>query len=138
MVPTFEHRKFYRAEVILKVGYKTTREPLVQGIAFSKNISCTGVNIIMADELEKNTELELKIYVSAAGAPITARGRLLWQILCPSAPGDKRAYYSSGLQIYDMSSEDMIKASDFVTDITVKISSEQNRKIIEKLETFIK
>jgi len=131
---TFEYRKFFRADVVLKVEYRTIKAPILNGIAFSKNLSQTGISIVASDEFMKDTELELKIYIDDKKKPLTATGMVVWQSECSFVPESKREYFVTGIQLNDMSPEDAIVGSDFVRDFLVKKSQEQNEEIIEKIE----
>lgn len=133
-MPTFEYRKLFRANIILKVEYKSLKEPKINGIAFSKNISPTGMNIIMADNLEKNSELELQIYIKEGKKPIYARGKIIWQHECSKVWSSKKKYYAYGIQCDYMSSQDAISTSDFVRDIVKEQSESQIREIIFRIE----
>ncbi len=133
---TFEYRKFFRADIVVRVRYKTTKGPRLSGVAFSKNLSQTGLCIVTADKLFRNTELELKIYVDDRGKPLTASGLVIWQSECSFVPESKRKYYVTGVQIRDMSPDDAIKGSDFVRDFLIRKSEEENKTIIEKLESL--
>lgn len=133
-MPTFEYRKLFRANIILKVEYHSLADPKISGVAFSKNISPTGMSIIMADNLEKNSELELQIHIKEGIRPIYARGKIVWQQECPKVSSSKKQYYSCGIQCNYMSSEDAISTSDFVRDIVREQSIGQIREIISRLE----
>jgi hypothetical protein len=135
-MPTFELRKLIRAEVILKVTYKTLHRPLLKGVAFSKNLGPTGMNVIMADRLRKSVELELEIYFPDSDEPILAKGKVIWQSRCSYVPESGREYYLSGIQFNYMSPEHAIKTSDFVKDILRKKSYNQVKEIITKIENL--
>jgi len=133
-MPTFEYRKLFRADIILKVEYSSLKAPKISGIAFSKNISPTGMSIITADNLEKNSELELQIHIKEGKRPIYARGKIIWQHECPKVSPSKKKYYSCGIQCNYMSSQDAISTSDFVRDIVREQSESQIREIISRIE----
>ena len=107
---------------------------MVGGTAFSKNISSVGVNVIMADRLDKGREVELKIHILDDDKSVSARGRIAWQVKCPYVPESKRQYYTAGIQFSHMSNEDAISTSDFVRDILDKQSTGKNKKIVNMLE----
>lgn len=136
MVPTFEHRKLYRADIILKVDYKTVKAPLVKGTAFTKNISSTGLNVIMPHGLSEGTKIDFKIYIKGDSKAVSGEGEILWSEKCSFKPDSNREYYSAGVLIDDMSSEDAILESDFVREILVRKSMEETIEIIKKLESL--
>lgn len=133
-MPTFEYRKLFRANIILRVDYHSLNDPKIKGIGFSKNISPTGLNIVMADKVEKDSELELKIHIVEGKKPIYAKGKVVWMQECPPVFKTEQQYYSCGIQCNYMSSEDAISTSDFVRDIVKEQSETQIRDIISRIE----
>lgn len=133
---TFEYRKLLRANILLKVFYKTKNWPLLEGIAYSKNVGSIGVNIIMADKLDKNTDLELQIFLPDGGKPIFAKGKVIWQYKCSYVPESKNQYYSTGIQFSDMSPNDAIRASDFIRNLLKSRSDAEVIKIVEIIENI--
>ena len=132
---TFESRKLYRADIILRVEYETTnRKPFTEGIAFSKNLSCVGICVVMSDELSNKCTLDLAIHLPNKKKAIFARGEVLWQAECPSYPQGKRKYYTTGIQFSNMSTSDAIKESDFIKGVLIQKSEKENKLIIKKLE----
>ena len=132
---TFEQRKLIRADILIKVIYKTIRKPQLEGFSFSKNISTIGINITIVDKLKKNTELEVKIYLPGQGKPVITKGKVIWQVRCSYIPNSKRQYYSTGVQFSHMLTDDAIKTSDFVKDTLTKQSDAWTQKIIKKIES---
>ena len=131
---TFEYRKLFRADVVVKVEYETKKEPFRGGTAFSMNLSQTGINIIANEQFDKDTELIMKIYLTEKEEPVVAKGVVVWQAPCSFTPKTEKKYYSTGVLISDMSSQDAIRQSDFVKDCLVEKSEKQKKKIIERLE----
>lgn len=133
---TFEYRKLLRADILLKVLYKTKNWPLLEGVAYSKNVGTIGVNIIMGDKLDKNTQLELQIFLPGDDRPVVVKGKLVWQYKCAYVPESKRQYYASGVQFTDMAPDDAIKASDFVRNLLKNRSDAEVKKIIVMIENI--
>lgn len=133
-MPTFEYRKLFRANISLKVEYKSLKEPPVTGAAISRNISPTGINIIMPDKLERGEELELYVFIYEKRKPVYARGKVIWVSECSYVPKSKKKYYSCGIQCTYMTAQDAISTSDFVREILKKEGDEQVTNIIERLE----
>jgi hypothetical protein len=131
---TFEHRKLIRANIILKVLYKTLGEPKLSGFAFSKNLSATGISIIMPDKFSKDTELELEVYLPGKKQPIAAKAKVVWQAECALFPNAKKKYYSTGMQFLDMSTQDATEASDFIKNVLNKQSTTQTKRIIDRID----
>ena len=133
---TFEFRKLLRVNALLKVEFRTKKEPVAQGIVFSKNISCVGVNLVMSTKLEKDTELDMHIYLSEHKQPVLAIGNVVWQVRCFYVPESKRLYYLTGIQFKNMSSDDAIRTSDFVREVLKRNSEAENRRIIDMIENL--
>ena len=133
-MPTFEYRKLFRVNVALKVEYRTLKEPILGGVAFSKNMSSTGINIVMPHKLDKNAELDLKIHIPKSKKPVIARGNIIWQSECDYTPSSKKKYYSCGVKFSQMHPQEAIVASDFVREVLKKQSDEENKKIIDLIE----
>ena len=132
---TFESRKLFRADVILRVEYETTnRKPFTEGISFSKNLSNVGICVVMPDRLSKNCKLDLAIHLPNKKKAIFAKGEVVWQMECLSYPESKKKYYITGIQFSNMSSSNAIKESDYIKGIMVQKSEKENRILIKKLE----
>ncbi|MBF0494440.1 MAG: PilZ domain-containing protein [Candidatus Omnitrophica bacterium] len=133
-MPTFEYRKYYRADAVLKVKYRTIKEPVISGVAFSKNISSVGISMLTSASFEKGAELELNVYLKEGERPLFAKGKVLWLIPCQVGAKKNKKYYTVGVQIYEMSPEHAIMQSDFVKDVITAQSDEESRTIIKNLE----
>ena len=131
---TFEYRKLFRADAVVKVEFSEKAESGFKGAGFSKTISQTGINIVVDRPLEEGAELDLILHIELPGGPVRAKGVVIWKKECMFVPESGRKYYSVGVQINEMSSGDAIRESDYVRDFLIRKSEEQNRKIIQKLE----
>ncbi|MFC1594018.1 PilZ domain-containing protein [Candidatus Omnitrophota bacterium] len=137
-MPTFEYRRLLRANTVIKVEYKTIKTPTLTGVALSKNLSSTGINIVMPHTLERGERIELTIFIPEQETPISARGKVMWQAECEYIPSSKKHYYSTGIQFNYMSSQDAITTSDFVRVVLQEESQERVKKIIQLLESLKK
>ena len=133
---TFEYRKLFRADAVVKVEFSKVAEPECKGMGYSKNMSQTGLNILTDKSIEKGDWIDLTVHIADPGGPVKAKGVVVWQSECSFVPESKRKYYSMGVQIIEMSSEDAIRESDYVKDYLVKKSEEQDVEIVKKLEEF--
>ncbi len=133
---TIEYRKLFRAHVCLKVMYKAVKDLKIEGVSFSRNISSTGISLIILDSLKEGDELALEIFIPQETKPVTARGKIVWQRLCTYLPQSKKRYYSTGIHFLDMASEDAIKTSDFIGEVLRKQKEEEDKTIIEKIESI--
>lgn len=131
---TFEYRKLFRADVVVKVEFTGREDRELKGTGFSKTISQTGINMVVENPLERGCGLDLILHIDLPGGPVKAKAVVLWKKECMFVPESGRKYYSVGLQINEMSSGDAIRESDYVRDFLINKSEEQNRKIIQELE----
>ncbi len=131
---TFEYRKLFRADAVIKVEFTEKDGSGFKGIGFSKTISQTGINIVVDKPLEEGSVLDLILHIELPGGPVRAKGVVVWKKECMFVPESGRKYYSVGVQINEMSSGDAIRESDYVRDFLIRKSEEQNRKLIQALE----
>lgn len=131
---TLEYRKLLRANVALKVLYKSLAAAHLEGMGYSRNVGTIGVNIIMADQLERNTDVELKIFLPNDDQPVNARGKVIWLYACEYIPASGKQYYTCGVQFDAMSTEDAVKASDFVHYLLKERSAQELKNIIDRIE----
>ena len=134
---TIEYRRLFRANVCLKVSYKRVKEPKIVGITFSKNISSSGINVVILDCLKEGDELVLGIFLTEATKPIVARGKVIWQRPCTYQPKSNKKYYSTGLNFLEMAPDDAIKTSDFIGDVLRKQKESEDKAIIDKIEGLL-
>jgi Tfp pilus assembly protein PilZ len=131
---TFESRKLFRADAVVKIEFTKKDDPDFKGVGYSKNMSQTGLNILTDKVVAKGSEICLNVHIENSATPVKAKGVVIWQAECSFVPESKRKYYFMGVQINDMSSKDAIRESDYVKDFLVRKSEEQNKEIIQRLE----
>lgn len=133
---SLENRKFLRANIALKVEYKTLSSPVCRGVAYSKDVSVLGMNLIMSDGLVRGTQLGLRIFLDEEVPPVIAKGKVVWQRRCDYLPESNRRYYISGVQFVDMPAEDAVRASEFVRGYLKSQSEADIKRIIEMAESL--
>ena len=133
-MPTFELRKLYRADVVLKVEYQTLDEPVIIGMGYTKNMSSSGFSLINTDQLEKDVKLGVLIYFNDSGNVLKVQSKVLWQIECSHVPKSGNKYYVTGLKISHIIPSDALKQSEFIEKMVKDQSEERNIEVIEKLE----
>ena len=131
---TFEYRKLLRASAMIKVVYRTIKEPVLQETVFSKNISCISMAVITTKELEKDRELLIEIYINEHKEPVAVKGKVVWQSKCSHVPKSQRQFYLTAIIFTDMSTDDAIRTSDFVREILRRHSEAENKRIIDMIE----
>lgn len=73
-----EKRRFIRFDVSLKVTYIVQREPKIEKIGLTKDISAQGIQLLTVDKLEQGDKLDLKIFVPDAMNPAHIKGAVVW------------------------------------------------------------
>ncbi len=134
---TIEYRKLFRANVSLQLNYQTIKEPKIEGVTFSRNLSSTGLNVILLDKIKEGEELALEIFLPQEAKAVIAKGRIIWQRPCSYQPESKRRYYSTGIHILEMASGDAIKTSDFISETLRKQKENEDREIVERIEKLL-
>lgn len=89
-----EKRKFIRFDIALKVAYIAQKEPKVEKIGATKDISATGMQLLSGDKLEPGDKLDLKIFMPEALNPAHMKGVVVWSSGLDSA---KNYPYSAGI-----------------------------------------
>ncbi len=134
---TIEYRKLFRANVCLRIHYSVLKPPHKKGITFSRNISSTGINVIILDSLSESDELNLEIFFPNDPKPVVAKGKVIWQRACSYQPKSPKKYYSTGIHFMEMAAEDAIKTSDFIGDVLRIQKESEDKSIIEKIEGLV-
>lgn len=73
-----EKRRFVRFNVALKVAYIIQKEPKVEKLGTTRDISAQGMQLLTSDKLEPGDELDLKIFVPDALNPTHIKGVVIW------------------------------------------------------------
>jgi c-di-GMP-binding flagellar brake protein YcgR len=115
-----ERRKFVRLSASVIVDYKVIDTQSVKTTQ-TKNISAGGICIIVYEEIEPETILDLKIYLPDDSSPIQAKGRVVWKKEFTFS-SDPRARFDIGIEFLEIESFDRERISRYV------FSAFQNKK----------
>ena len=130
---TIEYRKLFRADITVDIRWRFKSSSSDEYFGLSKNLSATGIQMIIDKEIERETLIQLNIYLSSGAKPIQFTGSVVWQVECDYAPKGK-TYYSTRVKFLQASSKDIILISDFITSILKKQTANREKEIIENLE----
>lgn len=73
-----EKRRFIRFDIALKVAYIVQRNPKVEKLGATKDISAAGMQLLTGDKLELGDKVDLKIFVPDALNPAHLKGIVVW------------------------------------------------------------
>jgi len=130
---TIEYRKLFRADITVEVRWKFKSSPDKEYFGLSKNLSATGMQMIIDRKTEKDALVQMDIHIPGETKSIQFTGSVVWQVECDYAPKGK-VYYSTRVKFLQASSKDIILISDFITNILKKQTSEREKEIIDNLD----
>ena len=98
-------------------------EATSKGIStFIKNVSAGGVCIVVSQEIEVNSILSLKIYLSQSESSIQAKGKVVWS-KTSSFRGGVRAYYDLGIEFVEIDENDRMRICKYISQHPGEIQS---------------
>ena len=115
-----ERRRFVRLSTLVKVEYAVVVESGEEAGSSTKNISLGGICLFLDNPVDKNTILELKIYILQEITPIHARGRVAWVEEFALGEVDKRRHIEAGIEFTQISDGDRERISQYIFKSLVK------------------
>lgn len=73
-----EKRKFIRFEIALKVTYTIQKEPKMEKVGITKDVSAGGIKLLTEERLETGKKVDLKMFIPEALNPAHLNGVVLW------------------------------------------------------------
>ena len=131
---TIEYRKLLRVDYTMKVTYKTKRQPVLEGVGLSKNISATGIQIITDQCLECDTTLELHMDFPGHGQLLCFTGVVIWHKECRYLPQSQRVHYLVRIKFTSAAAKEVIVMTDFITKLLQQRAEGKNKEIIDQFE----
>ena len=131
---TIEQRRLFRAETFTKVLYETVKSPSVKGEGLTLDISSIGIHMVCTNSLEAGAELLLKFFIEGRKSPVPTLARVVWQRKCDYVPESQKSYYTTGLTLLEMSPQDAVETSDFISIIARKHQISCEKKAVDKIE----
>ncbi|MCM8773741.1 MAG: PilZ domain-containing protein [Candidatus Omnitrophica bacterium] len=104
-----ERRKFLRLNASVCVEYSIVGKEEVKS-DFTHDIGGGGICLIVYENIDENTILELSIHLPDDTKPIKALGRVVWQKAIPSTV----LRYDLGIEFIEISPEDRQHISEYV------------------------
>lgn len=107
-----ERRKYPRLNLNIEVEYSVLRGADAIQVQ-SKNISAGGICLILYEDIQPDSVLELKFYLPRDTNPIKAIGRIVWRSEIVVAD-DKRTRFDAGIEFLEISDIDRTKIAQHV------------------------
>lgn len=114
-----ERRTFVRKEAILRVMYKSETQLQTKEV-FTINVSGKGLCVETSERLEKNSKLELAIFLPDIETPLAAIAKVKWQKKSFKRSKEGKFCFITGLEIMRMTLEERRKLIDLVHRILSK------------------
>lgn len=83
--------------------------------AFIKDISLTGVCLVVIGKISIGTILSVKIYLPHIYMPLKISGDVIWAECSDYFKGGRRRHYDVGVEFRDISSHDKKLLQDYIT-----------------------
>jgi c-di-GMP-binding flagellar brake protein YcgR len=90
-----EKRKFIRFEVTLSVAYTIQKEPRMEKIGDTKDISAQGMQFFTKDKLALGEKVDLRLFIPNALNPAHIKGIVVWSKDLEA--GAEKYPYSAGI-----------------------------------------
>ena len=113
--PFKERRKYMRLEASVKVKYTVIGKPGTIKV-FSKNISASGLCLLLDEQLAGDTPLQLEIKIPDLKGSIRAIARVVWQKRFESAGAEPKAHFTTGIEFTGISDFDRFNINRYVRD----------------------
>lgn len=109
----YEKRRFVRGDFFCKIIISTPKQREL--ISHTENIAEGGVRVILEEELEVNSMVDLEIYISKM--PIVGRGRVAWVVPEKNPITGEALLYDTGIEFFGISDEDRLVIKNIVDAI---------------------
>ena len=73
-----EKRQFIRFDIALKVAYIVQKDPKIERIGTTRDVSAQGMQLLTSDKLEPGDKIDFKIFVPEALNPSHMKGNVVW------------------------------------------------------------
>ncbi len=73
-----EKRRFIRFNIALKVAYIIPKDPKIEKLGTTKDVSAQGMQLLTSDKLETGDKIDFKIFVPDALNPAHMKGIVVW------------------------------------------------------------
>lgn len=109
-----EKRKFIRFNISLKTTYILQREPKVEKMGITKDVSAGGVQLLTEEKLNVGDKMGLKFFIPEALNPAHLNGIVLWSKLVSTGT---KSSYSAGIEFIDIEEDNKNTFLKFLCDL---------------------
>lgn len=109
-----EKRRFIRFEIALKVHYILQKEPKLEKIAATKDVSAGGMQLLTNEELMPGSKMELKVFIPGALNPVHLQGIAVWS---KKLDMEKGSSYSAGIELGKIEEDNKNTFLKFLCDL---------------------
>ena len=120
-----EKRQFIRFNIALKVSYIIHKDPKVEKIGTTKDVSAQGMQLLTGDKLDVGDKVDLKIFVPEALNPAHMKGIVVWSR--ESGPAKSHSY-SSGICFEKIEEDNKNTFLKFLCDLMYAKIGEKKEK----------
>lgn len=112
-----EKRRFIRFEISLKVNYTIQKEPKIEKIGITKDVSAGGIQLLTQERIDIGKKLEFKIFLPEALNPVHLNGIALWSREAASA---KEPSFCTGIEFGKIEEDNKNTFLRFLCDLMYK------------------
>ncbi len=112
-----EKRRFIRFALSSKIDYIVQKEPKVEKMGMTKNVSAEGMQLLTEEKLDTGKKIDFKIFTPDALNPVHLNGRILWSK--EISKGEKLSY-CSGIEFGKIEEDNKTTFLKYLCDMMYK------------------
>jgi len=112
-----EKRRFIRFDMAAKVDYILQKEPKVQKMGMTKNVSAEGIQLLTEEKLDTGKKVDLKIFTPGALNPAHMNGIVLWS---KEVGAGQKLSYCAGIEFGKVEEDNKNTFLKFLCDLMYK------------------
>lgn len=113
-----EKRRFIRFDIALKVAYILQKEPKIEKLGTTKDVSAGGIQLLTNDKMDPGDKIDLKVFVPEALNPVHLKGIVVWS---EDFESHKGLSYSSGIDFVKIEEDNKNTFLKFLCDTIYKL-----------------
>lgn len=109
-----EKRRFIRFDIALKISYIVQKEPRIERLGTTKDVSASGTQLLTTERLEPGDKLDLKVAIPGALNPVHLNGIVVWS---KEIEPEKGLPYSAGIDFKKIEEDNKNTFLKFLCDL---------------------
>ncbi len=109
-----ERRKFIRLDTSVRVEYDIVESIAKENKSFTKNLSQGGICLFLDSLIQKDTLLNLKLFLPDQSEPIQVTGKIVWVDRFKVGGKEAQEEYEAGVEFLNIAKTDQEKISKYV------------------------